>query len=145
MSHHSPIDALREQSQQITQAASPRLRQGGRSCEIVARLDAVVEQTPGQHLVLNATAIYDGPYTQAGQQDSYVVRPQAVLACQDNLKKGVGSAPGSVLIFGGAWRDPQSQAMSIGWINTAISAQKQQASLNGHNAREIQEVYAQMP
>ena len=139
------LDALREQTQQITQAASPVVRSGGRSCEIIARLDEIVEQHPGQHLVLRATALFDGPYTAAGQPETYVVRPQAVLACQDNLKKGVGSAPGSILVFGGAWRDHQTQHMSIGWINTAISAQKKKAGMNGHESRSIQQVYASMP
>lgn len=137
------LSELRDQTRTLKQNASPVVRTGGKSCEVLATLDEM--QTGSEQLVLTATALFDGPFTKAGQRDTYAVRPDAVPACTENLKKGVGAAPGSVLVFGGAWRDAQSGRMSIGWINTAVSAQKQQAGMNGHDSREIREVYAQMP
>lgn len=89
----------------------------------MARLEAIIERQ-GDRLQLRATALFDGPYTQAGQTDLYSVRLDRVNACVDNLHKGAGSQPGSVLVFGGAWRNPADGSVSVGWINTAISAQK---------------------
>ncbi len=138
------LQTLREQSHRATGGATPQPRAGGRTCEIVATLEAIVERQ-GDQLHLRATALFEGPYTQAGQTDLYSVRPDRVNACADNLHKGAGSQPGSVLVFGGAWRNPADGTVSVGWINTAISAQKVQARMNGHPDRCVVELYAQMP
>ena len=58
-------------------------------------------------------------------------------ACLENLNKGAGFAPGSVLVFSNAWRDQETGVVSIGWVTTAISAQKAKAELNGHQARTL--------
>jgi hypothetical protein len=138
------LQTLREHSHRATGGAAPQPRPGGRTCEIVARLETIVERQ-GDRLHLRATALFDGPYTQAGQTDLYSVRPDRINACADNLHKGAGSQPGSVLVFGGAWRNPADGTVSVGWINTAISAQKVQARMNGHPDRCVVELYAQMP
>lgn len=138
------LQTLREHSHLATGGAAPQPRAGGRTCEIVARLEAIIERQ-GDRLQLRATALFDGPYTQAGQTDLYSVRLDRVNACVDNLHKGAGSQPGSVLVFGGAWRNPADGSVSVGWINTAISAQKVQARMNGHSDRCVVELYAQMP
>jgi hypothetical protein len=138
------LNTLREQSHVATGGALPPPHTGGRTCEIVATLESVVERQ-GDSLKLRATALFEGPHTQAGHSDLYSVRPDRINACVDNLHKGVGSQPGSVLVFGGAWRNPTDGVVSVGWINTAISAQKVQARMNGHADRSVVELYAQMP
>ena len=138
------LNTLREQSHLATGGALPPPRTSGRTCEIVATLESIVERQ-GDSLTLRATALFEGPHTQAGHSDLYRVRPDRINACVDNLHKGVGSQPGSVLVFGGAWRNPADGVVSVGWINTAISAQKAQARMNGHADRSVVELYAQMP
>ncbi|MBK8536112.1 MAG: hypothetical protein IPL59_13875 [Candidatus Competibacteraceae bacterium] len=94
---------------------------------------------------MRATALFEGPHTQAGRTDTYEVRPERVKECLENLNKGAGSGTGSILALGNTWRDQESGALSIGWINTAISAQKAKAELNHHHHRRIEQVFAQMP
>lgn len=138
------IGALRQESQAITQGAIAKPARAHQSCEVAARLEAPPD-TEGGRLVLQATALFDGPHTRAGHTDAYAVRPEQVKACLENLNKGAGFAPGSVLVFGNAWRDQETGVVSIGWVTTAISAQKAKAELNGHQARTLAQVYAQMP
>ena len=138
------LSTLREASQRLTQGAAAKPPRVHQSCEIAARLDAPPDTQDGR-LVFQATAVFDGPHTRAGQTDTYMVRPEQVKACLENLNKGAGFMPGSVLVFGNAWRDQEQGLISTGWVTTAISAQKANAALNGHHARTLQQVYAQMP
>lgn len=114
------------------------------SCNVIARLETPPE-TQGDVLILRATALFDGPYTATGRIETFTVRPDRVKECKDNLNKGVGSGIGSILAFGNAWRDRDNGVISIGWINTCISAQKAKSELNHHQHRHIVEVFAQMP
>ena len=89
------IGALRQESQAITQGAVAKPARAHQSCEVAARLEAPPD-TEGGRLVLQATALFDGPHTRAGHTDAYAVRPEQVKACLENLNKGAGFAPGSV-------------------------------------------------
>ncbi len=138
------LSALREASQVLTQGATAKPARVHQSCEIAAHLETTPDTQDGR-LIFKATALFDGPHTRAGQTDTYVVRPEQVKPCLDNLNKGAGFAPGSVLVFGNAWRDQENGLVSIGWVTTAISTQKAKAGLNGHHTRSLEQVYAQMP
>jgi hypothetical protein len=61
------LNTLREQSHVATGGALPPPHTGGRTCEIVATLESVVERQ-GDSLKLRATALFEGPHTQAGTQ-----------------------------------------------------------------------------
>ncbi|MCP5426438.1 MAG: hypothetical protein H6970_15445 [Gammaproteobacteria bacterium] len=138
------INRLREDSNAVQHGAQAKPLRAHSSCEIVMQLESTPETANGQ-LRFQGTALFNGPHTAAGQTDTYVVRPERIKECLDNLNKGAGSGPGSRLVFGNAWRDEASDTISVGWVTTAISAQKQQTGLNGHQRRRIEEAYAQMP
>lgn len=144
MNNTNSLEELRARTHAATLGATAKPPRAHQSCEIVARLEAVPVTENGQ-LNFRATALFDGPHTPAGQMDTYVVRPDRVRECLENLNKGAGAQPGSVLVFGNAWRDQQTDTVSIGWVTTALSAQKAQAGLNGHQHRRVVAVYAQMP
>lgn len=135
---------LRTQSQQASLGATAKPPTTHQSCDVIVRLEAPPD-TQGGRLAFRATALLDGPHTQAGQTDTYVVRAERTRECLENLNKGAGSSPGSVLAFGNAWRDQDSDTVSIGWVNTAISAQKVKGELNHHHHRRIEMAFAQMP
>ena len=135
---------LRARSHAASQGASAKRAPAHTSCNVVARLEATPE-TQGEALVLRATPLFAGPYTQAGTAETFVVRADRAKECKGNLNKGVGAGVGSVLAFGNAWRDEKSGAISVGWINTCISAQKAKGEMNHHHHRRVEEVYAQMP
>ena len=135
---------LRARSHAASQGASAKRAAAHTSCNVVARLEATPE-TQGEALVLRATSLFDGPYTRAGTAETFVVRPDRVKECLVNLNKGAGSGVGSVLAFGNAWRDDASGTVSVGWINTCVSAQKAKGEMNYHHHRRVEEVFAQMP
>ncbi|NJN46431.1 MAG: hypothetical protein HC808_08100 [Candidatus Competibacteraceae bacterium] len=138
------MQTLRERSQAISHGASSVPMRTYQSCEIVACLEAPPDTTNDQ-LIFQAKALFEGPHSQPGQLDTYAVRADRIRECLDNLSKGAGAQPGSVLVFGNAWRDAETGVVSIGWVTTAISAQKAQAELNGHQNRRVEAVFAQMP
>ena len=138
------FSTLRTQSQQTSLGATAKPPTSHQSCDVIVRLEAPPDTQNGR-LSFQATALFDGPHTQAGQTDTYVARPERTRECLENLNKGAGSGPGSVLAFGNAWRDQESNTVSIGWVNTAISAQKAKGELNHHHHRRIEMAFAQMP
>lgn len=140
----SKLDELKKRTADLTRGASAKPHSVHTSCNIVARVVATPETRDGA-LVLQAAPLFDGPYTRAGQPETFVVRPERVKECHDNLNKGAGAGTGSILAFGNAWRDDKSGTISIGWINTCISAQKAKAEMNYHQNRRVEEVFAQMP
>jgi len=140
----SIVDELKSQSAQLTRGATAQAPVQHASCNAIARLDAPPDTRDGR-LVLRATPLFDGPYTQAGRPETFVVRAERVKECLDNLNKGAGSGPGSILAFGNAWRDRATGDLSVGWINTCVSAQKVKGALNHHQDRRVEEVFAQMP
>ena len=140
----SLLDELKNQSAQLTRGATAKAPVQHASCNVIARLDAPPDTRDGR-LVLRATPLFDGPYTRASGPETFVVRPERVKECLDNLNKGVGSGPGSILAFGNAWRDRETGDLSVGWINTCVSAQKVKGELNHHQDRRVEQVFAQMP
>ena len=138
------IDKLKKQSAQIGRGASARAPVAHASCNVIARLDAPPDTRDGR-LILRATPLFDGPHTAAGRAETFVVREARVKECLDNLNKGAGGGAGSVLAFGNAWRDRETGDLSVGWINTCISAQKVKGELNHHRERRVEQVFAQMP
>ena len=141
---HSSFNTLRTASEVALHGATAKAPVAHQSCNIIARLDAPPE-TQGDTLLLRATPLFDGPHTTTGRTEIFVVRTDRIKECKDNLNKGAGSGVGSILAFGNAWRDRERDTISVGWINTCISAQKVQGALNHHQHRQIVQVYAQMP
>lgn len=144
MSSSTQLSALRSQSHAVSLGATAKPPVTHQSCDVIARLEAPPDTQDGK-LILRATALFEGPHTQAGRTDTYEVRPERVKECLENLNKGAGSGAGSILALGNTWRDQESGALSIGWINTAISVQKAKAELNHHHHRRVEQVFAQMP
>ena len=140
----SILDELKNQSAQITRGATAKALVAHASCNVIARLDAPPDTRNGR-LALRATPLFDGPYTQADRPETFVVRAERVKECVDNLNKGAGSGAGSILAFGNAWRDRETGDLSVGWINTCVSAQKVKGELNHHQNRQVAQVFAQMP
>jgi len=138
------LDELKNQSTQRTRGATAQEAVAHASCNVIARLDAPPDTRDGR-LVLRATPLFDGPYTRADGLETFVVRAERVRECLDNLNKGAGGGPGSILAFGNAWRDRETGDLSVGWINTCVSAQKVKGELNHHQDRRVEEVFAQMP
>ena len=140
----SILDELKNQSAQLTRGATAKALVAHASCNVIARLDAPPDTRNGR-LALRATPLFDGPYTQADRPETFVVRAERVKECVDNLNKGAGSGAGSILAFGNAWRDRETGDLSVGWINTCVSAQKVKGELNHHQDRQVAQVFAQMP
>lgn len=140
----SILDELKNQSAQLTRGATAKALVAHASCNVIARLDAPPDTRNGR-LALRATPLFDGPYTQADRPETFVVRAERVKECVDNLNKGAGSGAGSILAFGNAWRDRETGDLSVGWINTCVSAQKVKGELNHHQNRQVAQVFAQMP
>ena len=140
----SSFNTLRTASEVATHGATAKTPTVHQSCNVIARLDAPPE-TQGDALTLRATPLFDGPHTAMGRTETFVVRADRIKECKDNMSKGAGSGVGSVLAFGNAWRDHDREVISVGWINTCISAQKVQGALNHHQNRQVVQVYAQMP
>ena len=140
----SKIDELKERSVALTHGATAKAPTNHLSCNVIAKLEAPPD-TQGDTLILQATPLFNGPHTTAGQTETFTVRPERVKECKDNLNKGVGGGPGSVLAFGNVWRDRDTGTLSVGWINTCISAQKVKGEMNHHQDRTVVQVYAQMP
>jgi hypothetical protein len=140
----SILNELKNQSTQLTRGATAKALVAHASCNVIARLDAPPDTRNGR-LVLRATPLFDGPYTRASGPETFVVRAERVKECVDNLNKGAGSGPGSILAFGNAWRDRETGDLSVGWINTCVSAQKVKGELNHHQNRQVEQVFAQMP
>lgn len=138
------IHELRDRSTARALGATAKPSGGHPSCDVIARLEAPPD-TQGGKLVLQATALFDGPHVKVNQTDTYVVREGRVRECLDNLNKGAGAGVGSILAFGNTWRDQETGTLSIGWINTAISAQKVKGELNHHQHRRVEQAFAQMP
>ncbi len=138
------FDALRTASEATTRGATAKAPATHHSCNVIARLEAPPE-TQGDALILRATPLFDGPHTATGRMDTFVVRADRIKECKDNLNKGAGGGVGSILALGNAWRDADRGVISVGWINTCISAQKVQGALNHHQNRDVVQVYAQMP
>ena len=138
------LDELKSQSAQLTRGATAQAPVQHASCNVIARLDAPPDTRDGR-LVLRATPLFDGPHTQAGQTERFVARNEQVKSCLDNFNKGAGAGVGSILALGNAWQDQESGAVSFGWINTALSAQKARARMNHHQDLRIEQVFAQMP
>ena len=138
------FDDLKKQSAQISRGATAKAPVAHASCNVIARLDAPPDTRDGR-LILRATPLFDGPYTAAGRAETFVVREARVKECLDNLNKGAGGGAGSVLAFGNAWRDRETGDLSVGWINTCVSAQKVKGELNHHQTRRVEQVFAQMP
>jgi len=140
----SKIDELKERSGALTHGATAKAPTPHLSCNVIAKLEAPPD-TQGDTLILQATPLFNGPHTTAGQTETFTVRPERVKECKDNLNKGVGGGPDSVLAFGNVWRDRDTGTLSVGWINTCISAQKVKGEMNHHQNRTVVQVYAQMP
>lgn len=138
------FDDLKKQSAQISRGATAKAPVAHASCNVIARLDAPPDTRDGR-LILRATPLFDGPHTAAGRAETFVVREARVKECLDNLGKGAGGGAGSVLAFGNAWRDRETGDLSVGWINTCVSAQKVKGELNHHRDRRVEQVFAQMP
>ena len=138
------FDALRTASEVATHGATAKAPVTHQSCNVIARLDAPPE-TQGGALILRATPLFDGPHTTTGHAETFIVRADRIKECKDNLNKGAGGGVGSILALGNAWRDADRGVISVGWINTCVSAQKVQGELNHHQHRDVVQVYAQMP
>lgn len=140
----SKLSELKSESAARTAGARAKPSVGRQSCDILVRLEGMPDTQAGQ-LVLRGAPLFDGPHAKAGQSETFVVRPDRVKECLDNLNKGAGTKEGSILALGNAWRDQERGHISIGWINTAVSAQKAQAGMNYHHRRRVEQVFAQMP
>ena len=94
------------------------------SCNVIARLDALPE-TQGGVPDLARHAVVRRPHTPRAAPKPSSSAPTGSRSARTISTRAPGRV-GSILAFGNAWRDADRGVISVGWINTCVSAQKVQ-------------------
>lgn len=111
-----------------------------------AAVELIEKNNVDGKMVLTAKLMFDSISMAAGTILKVVSHSDTASKNEDNLKKGMGSSQGSVLILENCVKvDGSDDTISTRWITTAKSSTKAASPDTGHAQREIDKAFIAVP
>ncbi|PPC84758.1 MAG: hypothetical protein CTY35_00105 [Methylotenera sp.] len=131
----------------LQQYRKPANTNGGRANSNLggAAVKVIQKNVVDGKVTITAEVMFNSIGHQEGDQVTVHFDPQQASKIDDNLKKGMGTSQGSVLILENCTKLEGEGQIQARWVTTAISSAKSAAEDTGHGVREVEKAFLVAP